>query len=124
MSAYLIVNYDVENPELYGEYQAGAAPALRIGSECEIVVFDPETVTDNSTYAEGLVPSTGFKAVVVNGTVAVRDDELLGVFPGQPIRFEPEAVPRCEPVPEEAWNREFSIGMPDIAPGLPPEGST
>jgi len=48
MSAYLIVNYDVENPELYGEYQAGAAPALKVGSECEVVVFDPD-----STHVEG-----------------------------------------------------------------------
>lgn len=95
---------------------------MQEGMVADIVVFDPETVTDNSTYAEGLVPSTGFKAVVVNGTVAVRDDELLSVFPGQPIRFEPEAAPRFEPVSEEAWNLEFSTGMPDIAPGLPPEG--
>ena len=41
MAAYLIVNYDVENPDLYGEYQQGAAPALRIGSECKLLVFDP-----------------------------------------------------------------------------------
>ena len=43
MSAYLIVNYDVDNPELYQEYQAGAGPALQIGSECELLVFDPAT---------------------------------------------------------------------------------
>jgi hypothetical protein len=95
---------------------------LQEGMVADIVVFDPETVTDNSTYSEGLVPSTGFKAVVVNGTVAVRDDEVLGVFPGQPIRFEPEATPRFEPITEEAWNLEFSTGMPDIAPGFPPKG--
>ena len=40
MSAYLIVNYDVDDPELYAEYQGGAAPVLRIGSECELVVLD------------------------------------------------------------------------------------
>lgn len=95
---------------------------MQEGMVADIVVFDPETVTDNSTYAQGLIPSTGFRAVVVNGTVSVRDDELLGVFPGQPIRFEPEASPRFEPVSEEAWNLEFSTGMPDIAPGIPPKG--
>jgi uncharacterized protein (DUF1330 family) len=58
MSAYLIVNYDVENPELYGEYQAGAAPALKIGSECEIVVLDPA-----STRLEG--DTTGHQTVVL-----------------------------------------------------------
>jgi len=41
MSAYLIVNYDVDNPELYGEYQGGAGPALRIGAECDVLVLDP-----------------------------------------------------------------------------------
>ena len=58
MSAYLIVNYDVENPELYGEYQQGAAPALRIGSDCEIVVFDPA-----SQHVEG--EQTGKQTVVL-----------------------------------------------------------
>ena len=43
MSAFLIVNYDIDNPELYGEYQAGAVPALRVGTECEVVVFDADS---------------------------------------------------------------------------------
>ena len=43
MSAYLIVNYDIDNPELYGEYQAGAISALRVGTECEVVVFDADS---------------------------------------------------------------------------------
>ena len=43
MTAYLIVNYDVENPELYGEYQQGAAPALKVGSECKLLVLDAAT---------------------------------------------------------------------------------
>ena len=43
MSALLIINYDIDDPELYGEYQAGAIPALRIGSECEVVVFDSDS---------------------------------------------------------------------------------
>ncbi|WP_234221941.1 aminoacylase [Ruegeria pomeroyi] len=95
---------------------------IQEGMVADIVVFDPEIVTDNSTYDQGSIPSTGFKAVIVNGEVTVRDDELLEVFAGQPIRFEPEAGPRFEPVSEEAWNREFSTGMPDVAPGIPPKG--
>jgi uncharacterized protein (DUF1330 family) len=43
MPAYLIVNYKVENPELYGEYQAGAGPALNIGTDCQLLVFDPKS---------------------------------------------------------------------------------
>ena len=92
------------------------------GMIADIVVFDPEMVTDNATYNQGAVPSTGFKAVIVHGEVTVRDDELLEVFAGQPIRFEPEDRSRFETVSEEAWNREFSTGMPDVAPGIPPKG--
>jgi uncharacterized protein (DUF1330 family) len=57
MSAYLIVNYDVDNPEQYGEYQKGAMGALRIGTECDVVVFDPD-----STHVEG---ATSGKQTVV-----------------------------------------------------------
>ena len=41
MSAYLIVNYDVDDAEAYGQYQQGAGPALRVGSECQVLVLDP-----------------------------------------------------------------------------------
>ena len=43
MPAYLIVNYQVEDPQLYGEYAKGAGPAMKIGSECELIGFDPAT---------------------------------------------------------------------------------
>jgi len=95
---------------------------LQVGKVADIVVFDPETVTDNSTYEHGAIPSTGFKAVLVNGKVTVRDDKLLEVFAGLPIRYEPEARPRFEPVSIDAWNLEFSTGMPDVAPGIPADG--
>jgi uncharacterized protein (DUF1330 family) len=41
MPAYLVVNYTVENPALYGEYAAGAGPAMKIGSECQLLALDP-----------------------------------------------------------------------------------
>ena len=41
MPAYLVVNYKVENPELYGEYAQAAGPAMKIGSEAQILAFDP-----------------------------------------------------------------------------------
>ena len=93
---------------------------IQTGMVADIVVFDPETFTDNSTYQQGAIPSTGMKAVIVNGQVTVRDDVLLPVFPGQPIRFEPEDKPRFEPISVEEWNKEFSTGMPsDFSGGIP-----
>ncbi len=95
---------------------------IQPGMAADIVVFDPALVTDNSSYDNGAIPSTGFKAVIVNGKVTVRDDKLLPVFAGQPIRFEPEAKPRFEPISEDAWNAAFSTGMPDITPAFPEKG--
>jgi len=95
---------------------------IQTGMVADIVVFDPELFRDNATYDKGNTPSTGMKAVIVNGKVTVRDDVLLPVFAGQPIRFEPEAKPRFESISEESWNAEFSTGMPDTFTGGLPDG--
>jgi uncharacterized protein (DUF1330 family) len=58
MPAYLIVNYDVENPELYGQYARAAGPALKIGEACQLVALDP-----NSERIEG--DSAGKQTVVL-----------------------------------------------------------
>ena len=80
----------------------------------DIVVFDPENVTDNSTYANGHVPSTGIPYVVVNGTIVVKDSVVLkGVNPGQPIRFEPEAPRFTKPFTVESWEEEFLVNPLD-----------
>ncbi len=85
---------------------------IQKGMVADIVVFDPENFKDNSTYEKGAIPSTGMKAVIVNGQIVVRDDVQLPVFPGQQIRFEPEDKPRFVPISEESWKAEFSTGMP------------
>ena len=95
---------------------------IQTGMVADIVVFDPETFTDNSTYENGAIPSTGMKAVIVNGQIVVRDDVQLPVFPGQPIRFDPEDKPRFVPISEESWNAEFSTGMPSDFSGAFPAG--
>jgi uncharacterized protein (DUF1330 family) len=43
MPAYLIVNYNVENPEIYAEYSAAAGPVMKFGVACQLVAFDPAT---------------------------------------------------------------------------------
>jgi uncharacterized protein (DUF1330 family) len=43
MPAYLIISYDIDNPDLYAEYQGGAGAALKIGDECELVALDSES---------------------------------------------------------------------------------
>ena len=51
MTAYLIVNYDVDDAEGYGEYQKGAMGALRIGSDTGVKALDGDTETIEGTGA-------------------------------------------------------------------------
>ena len=60
---------------------------LRAGTDADIVVFDPATVSDQATYAASTRPSTGVRHVIVNGMPVVRDGEIVaGALPGQLVR--------------------------------------
>lgn len=45
MPAYLIVNYDIEDRDLYKTYQKAAGPSLHIGTECTVRVLDGKSET-------------------------------------------------------------------------------
>ncbi len=63
---------------------------LSVGSDADIVVFDPATVTDRATYESGTTPSAGISHVLVNGSFVVRDDELVSdALPGRPLYARP-----------------------------------
>jgi N-acyl-D-glutamate deacylase len=85
---------------------------IQIGKVADITIFNPKTVTDNSTYKAGEhgLPSTGIPYVIVNGIVVVRDSKVLaGVKPGQPIRFPVEAKGRFVPVGVNRWINENTV---------------
>ena len=56
---------------------------VRPGFVADLVLFDPETVTDKATFAEPHQYSEGFDYVIVNGVVVVADGELTDERPGQ-----------------------------------------
>jgi N-acyl-D-aspartate/D-glutamate deacylase len=59
---------------------------VRRGKAADLVVFDPSTVKDNATYEAPTQAPTGIRHVVINGTVVVRDGEMLGARPGLVLR--------------------------------------
>ncbi|MBE0639373.1 MAG: hydrolase [Bacteroidales bacterium] len=92
---------------------------MQEGMVADITIFDPETVRDNSTYANGALPSSGILHVLVNGTLVMKDQEpLKGVNPGQPIRFEP-VKSKFEPLTIEGWNNTFYASPIDFGGGIP-----
>jgi N-acyl-D-aspartate/D-glutamate deacylase len=71
---------------------------LQPGSDADIVVFDPVTITDRSTYTDSTRPPAGIHHVLVNGAFVVRDGDIVpGALPGRPVRAQPwgAAAPRA-----------------------------
>jgi len=73
-----------------------AVPAMRkkgrvqAGADADLVVFDPEGITDQATYSSSTRPSSGISHVLVDGVFVVRDGALVeDARPGRPIRAEP-----------------------------------
>jgi len=56
------------------------------GADADIVVFDPATIADHSTYQKPMEPSAGIQYLLVNGTVVINEGNLVsGIFPGRAI---------------------------------------
>jgi N-acyl-D-amino-acid deacylase len=56
---------------------------LREGAYADLVLFNPATVIDNSTFANPLALSTGIEKVFVNGVLVWSDNKSTGATPGQ-----------------------------------------
>jgi hypothetical protein len=69
-----------------------ATPAARFkgrlqpGADADIVVFDPQTITDRATFQNPKEPSVGVRYVLVGGTVVVDSGKIVpDVYPGQAL---------------------------------------
>jgi N-acyl-D-aspartate/D-glutamate deacylase len=59
---------------------------LQEGADADVVIFDPQTVTDRSTYQHPMEPSLGVEYLLVGGVTLVDKGKLMeGVFPGKPV---------------------------------------
>lgn len=69
-----------------------SVPAMRtkgrvqVGADADLTIFDPETVSDLATFEE-MMPSTGFRHVLVGGAFVVRDGGIVASSrPGRAVR--------------------------------------
>ncbi|CAG9980922.1 unnamed protein product [Clonostachys byssicola] len=56
------------------------------GSAADLVLFDPETVSDLATFEEPKLPSKGVRFVLVNGQVALDEGKMVGTRAGKILR--------------------------------------
>lgn len=72
------------------------APAARgkghlgVGADADLVVIDPDRITDSATYLDPTRPSVGVQHLLVNGQFVVRDAGIVGdTYPGRGLRGSP-----------------------------------
>lgn len=71
--------------EKFGFLELGRG-LIKEGFHADVTVFNPETVEDKATYLQPFQYAEGFKAVLVNGEIALLDDVYLKVHAGQVLR--------------------------------------
>jgi N-acyl-D-amino-acid deacylase len=59
---------------------------LQVGLAADIVVFDPHTIADHSTYEKPMEFATGVQDVFVNGSQVLNRGQPTGATPGRFVR--------------------------------------
>lgn len=60
--------------------------SIQVGHYADLVLFDPERVSDRATPEAPHVPSLGIEKVWVNGQLVIEGGQITGNRPGKPIR--------------------------------------
>jgi len=59
---------------------------LQEGADADIVVFDPQTISDRATFERPMEPSVGVHYMVVGGVLVIDEGKIVpDVFPGRPL---------------------------------------
>ncbi len=61
---------------------------IREGYFADVILFDPATVVDRSTYEQPELLATGMNFVIVNGKIAAENGKFTGVLAGRALRKE------------------------------------
>ena len=61
---------------------------LKIGADADLVIFDPERITDNSTFSHPTSPPDGISWVIINGQTAAKDGKITNGKLGRALRIQ------------------------------------
>ena len=64
----------------------GEIRELLAGSGADVVIFDPKTIADLSTFEDSHQYSRGVVHLLVNGELVIRNGEHTGAKPGRVVR--------------------------------------
>jgi len=70
--------------QTFGLFRKGI---LRAGLDADIVIFDPQSIIDRSTFDDPSQPPAGISRVIVNGSIAVEDGQVTGATSGRVLRW-------------------------------------
>ena len=59
---------------------------LKVGMVADVVLFDPATISDHSTFEKPMQYATGVRDVFVNGVQVLKGGEPTGAKPGRFVR--------------------------------------
>lgn len=60
---------------------------IKIGADADLTIFDPETIIDGATFSDLDIPPKGIDYVIVDGKIAVKDNEILSETYGKFISY-------------------------------------
>ncbi len=91
---------------------------MQEGMVADIVVFNPKTVKEGSSYKAGMngLPPVGLPHVIVNGQFVKRDNKATDIFPGLPIRYPVQDEGRFVPAEKQQWLKTFTIDSGSVKP--------
>jgi N-acyl-D-aspartate/D-glutamate deacylase len=109
-SALHLGNAGLESMKVRGRMQEGMV--------ADIVVFNPETVREGSSYKKGEngLPPIGLPHLIVNGVFVKKDNTATDAYPGQPIRYPVEEKGRFVPATKKQWQKTFTIDTSPLKP--------
>ena len=121
-------------PEAIRKFSALPAQRMRLtdrgvlkrGLWADVVVFDPATVADRSTFSAPNELAVGMRWVLVNGVPVIDDGKMTGAKPGHVLRGPGYKAPaaavrgrhRCE-LPADLWREKPLNGRTVVARGYP-----